>query len=210
MADGAQFILFFPGDLIFFSDVFSGNTHVIAIKYFKKAVKDHQVYQVRVVHSRSPPGRGQGVGDHAHVFHAARQHHIGCAGGDGLSGQGNGFHSRGTDLVNGKGAGFLRNTGLYHGLPCHILSLAGTDNISHDNLIHLDGLQGVIVIIGLFFKRDHPRAFQGVRVERSEFLRNNRLQSCLFQGLFQNNGAKLHYGCCFQGPTKGTDGCSDT
>ncbi|OPY90347.1 MAG: hypothetical protein A4E72_00705 [Syntrophus sp. PtaU1.Bin208] len=143
MAHEGQFILGLTADAVAGGDVLGGEPHVIAVENFPEAVMDHEVDDGTRGHAHpvSPAGVGQGVGDIAHVFHAAGHHDVGIAGLDDLGRQDNGLHAGGADLIDGDRVCFLRQTGVDAGLAAWILSQGGREAVTHDAFVEIDGVQ---------------------------------------------------------------------
>ena len=68
----ADLVLHLTGDAVLFSNVLSGDTHVVLIEHVKYAVVNHHVYQLDIVHASAPTHIAGDVGSTGHRLHNRR------------------------------------------------------------------------------------------------------------------------------------------
>ena len=84
---------------------------------------------------------GQQIGRVGHALHAAGHHDLGRAGVDDVVRQHGGLHAGAADLVDGGGAGGIRQAGAARGLPRRRLALPGRQHAAHEHFVDAFGRQ---------------------------------------------------------------------
>ncbi len=169
---------------------------------------DHQVRDLAVghVHPETPAGIGKGVGDVAHILHAACDEDLLLARHDRLGGQGNGLHAGGADLLDREYIGLLGKTGIDGRLPGGVLALGCIEDVAHDDLVEIDGLQAFVVVVVLLVDLRHLEVRKGLGAEALDVCRNGRPQACPDDRLLDHEPAHFHDGYAFQRTAELADG----
>ena len=141
MRGEGEAILLFAGDVVFVCDELGGLTHVEVVVDVPEAVVDHGVDGDSVAHAEAAARLREQVGGVGHRFHAAGDDDVGVAGLDGLRGERDGAKARSADHVDGDGADLGREATEDRGLARGILSEARGDDVAHDALVDLAGLE---------------------------------------------------------------------
>ena len=126
-----EFVLLIAADLPFFSDVFGGLAHVIAVERIPQTVTDHRVDVFDITHFVTG-AQMRDMGRQCHVFLAASRHNRCIAQLDMLRSQCNSTQAGTTHLVNAPSSGFDWQSGVDVRLTCRVLTLAGGQHLTKD------------------------------------------------------------------------------
>ena len=105
-----------------------------------ESVVDHGVHQLAVVEPVAGAGLPEDVGGPGHVLHAAGHYDLVLPGLDRVGGDAYGLEARPAHLVDRHGAGLVGYSRLDGRLPGGVLAQAGPEDVAHDDLLDLRGV----------------------------------------------------------------------
>src|ERR1700733_670641 len=140
MGVDGELILLFASDVVFLSDVLSGDAHVVVIVNIPEPVVNHGVDDLLITEAISLASLHEEIGRVGHGFHASGNDDGTVAGLDGLRREGDSFESRATNLVYSHGTYFGRQTSEDGGLASGILTESSGEDVAHDAFVHLLGI----------------------------------------------------------------------
>ena len=132
-----QFVLLQAGNLMAFSQVFRGLTHVDIVERVVQG-GGHHVDHAGVAHSRAPAHPRRQIASAAHAFRPAGDGDVGVTEGDRLGGGDDRLKTGAAQPVQSQGWRVLGDTGVERGDAgqVHVLRL-GVDDVAEDNMLHL-------------------------------------------------------------------------
>ena len=135
-----EFILLFASDVVFLGDVLSSDAHVVVVVDIPKAVVNHGVDELLVAKAVSLARLHEEIRRVGHRFHSSGDDDgtVICL--NGLRGESDSFESRATNLVYSHGTYFRRQTSEDGGLARWILTESSGDDVAHDALVNLLGI----------------------------------------------------------------------
>ena len=136
-----ELVLLFARDAIFFGNVLAGDAHVIVVVNIPKAVVHHGIDDLTVAQAISLARLREQIRSVGHRFHAARDHDGTVSGLHGLRRESHCFQSRATNFVDCHGTCCGRQSAEDCRLARRILSQPGGEDIAHDALVDLIGVQ---------------------------------------------------------------------
>ena len=140
LAPRGELILHLAGDAVFLGNVLSGDAHVIIVERIPKAVLDHDVNKLAIVHSVAKARLGHRIGRSAHVLHAANDHHVRFACLNHRSSHVDDLQAGTAYVVDGECGNLHRNAGFHGRLAGRTLAEAGLQDVAHQHFIHILGL----------------------------------------------------------------------
>jgi hypothetical protein len=123
-------------DLVLLGDVLGGRAHVVAVEGVPQTVLDHGVDQLERAHLGAGAQMLR-VRRHAHGFLPARDHDLGIAVQDRLIAERDRAQAGAAKLVDAPGRALDRDAGRDRGLAGRVLTLAGGQDLAHDDLGNL-------------------------------------------------------------------------
>ena len=107
-----------------------------------QAVQKHVVLRgLAGAHAVAFAGTQEDIGSVGHALHATGDHDVVAAGLDQVVGEHGGFHAGAAQLVDGGGAGVIRQTGQTHGLTGRALLESGGQDVAHDDFLNVGWLK---------------------------------------------------------------------
>src|SRR5579859_293030 len=135
-----ELVLLLASDAVLFGDVLAGDPHVVVVVDIPEAVVDHGVDDLRVTETVSLARLREKIGSVGHGFHAAGHDDGTVSGLHRLRGESDRFQSRAADLVDCHGTCRGRESSEDCGLARGILAESGGDDVAHDALVDLRGI----------------------------------------------------------------------
>src|SRR5690606_2563853 len=132
-------VLLLTGDLPLAGDVLGCRAHVVAVEGVPQAIFDHRVDELQVAHLGAFP-QVRTVWRLAHAFLAAGEDDVGRAELNLLRPERNRPEARSAELVHAPGRAINGDAGRDRGLPRGVLTGAGREDLAHDDLVHIAGL----------------------------------------------------------------------
>ena len=128
------------GDLELVADFGGLDEHLLAGEGVGEPVVDHRVERLDVAHAKAEARAREQVGGLGHRLHAAADADLHVAGADRLVDDRRRAQAGGADLVDRLGGDLLGDAGLDLGLARGDLPLAGLQDLTHDDVLDLLGL----------------------------------------------------------------------
>src|SRR6516162_5051177 len=138
----SELILLFAGDAVFFGDVLAGDAHVVVVVNVPEAIVHHGVDDGGVAEPITLTRLRQKIGGVGHRLHAAGEDDGTVAGLYRLRRESDGFQPGATDLVDCHGTYLGGETTEDCGLTRGVLTEPRWEDVAHDALIDLLGIEG--------------------------------------------------------------------
>ena len=136
-----ELVLLLAGDAVFLRDVLAGDAHVVVVVNIPQAIVHHGVDDLRIAQTISFARLRQKIRGVGHRFHTAGDDDGTVFRLDRLCRECDCFESGATNLVDGHGTHFRRQSAENCGLTRGILSQPGRDHVAHDAFVHLLGIE---------------------------------------------------------------------
>src|SRR5208282_5143389 len=136
-----ELVLLLARDAIFFSDVLTGQSHVIVVVNVPQSIVHHGIDQLPVAQPISLASIRQKIGRVRHRLHAPGDDDGTVSRLDGLRRECDRLQSRAAHLVNCHGTYFGCKSAEQRCLPSRVLTESGRDDVAHDALVDLRRLQ---------------------------------------------------------------------
>ena len=130
-----------PGHVEPLCDDLSGESHVLVVEDVPESIVDHGIDHSLVIHLVSPPSSLEKVRCCGHVLHSSDCEDVVLSGFDGICCKHGCLHSGSTNSIDSERTDLNGKTCTDCSLPCRVLSETCTDDVTHDALFDICGLE---------------------------------------------------------------------